>query len=385
MSSGYNHLVRYTTILFHLDGTFSPISAKKLLSLCMIFIVVACVPQSQPAVEAEPTIPPFQSAQNTPTPFPTATMIPTSTPTPVPPTATEIPLPAVPEEYLPYTIVYLRTRSYGGGQIETLEVMEEKENFTRYEIRYPSDGLTIYGFADVPKDEGSYPIIIMLHGYGETGEPTVIGPEAETADILADNGYLVLRSNMRGYPPSDSGDNLYRVGLAVDILNLIELVKGEANQSGPLENADPTHIGLWGQSLGGGVALRVATVSEDIKAMVLYSSISGDELKNAELFYGLSEEQIYLTELETPPDVMAYISPLNYFDKINASVKLYHSTTDDVVPSAWASETCDAMKANLVDIDCFYYIGADHTFSSGFKTDFRNTMLTFFETKLKGP
>jgi dipeptidyl aminopeptidase/acylaminoacyl peptidase len=224
----------------------------------------------------------------------------------------------------------------------------------------------------------------MMHGYGMSSVPTVLGPETETADILADNGYLVLRSNMRGYPPSDNGDNRYRVGLAVDILNLIALVKEQAGKLGPLENADLTRIGLWGQSLGGGVALRVATVSKDIKAIVLYSSISADELKNAKLFYGITKEQSYLSETETPPDVMAYISPLNYFDTISASVKLYHSLTDDVVPAAWATETCDAMKTKNIDVDCFYYIGADHSFSSGFKTDFRKTMLAFFDAKLKG-
>jgi dipeptidyl aminopeptidase/acylaminoacyl peptidase len=190
---------------------------------------------------------------------------------------------------------------------------------------------------------------------------------------------------MRGYPPSESGDELYRVGFAVDTLNLIALVKDQARQPGLFEKADPTRIGLLGQSLGGGVALRVATVSEDIKAMVLYSSISADESKNAELFHALTENQIYLKEIETPPEVMKYISPLNYFDKISASVKLYHSTTDDIVPPAWASETCDELQANNIDVDCFYYIGADHTFSSGFQTDFRNTMLDFFESKLKGP
>jgi dipeptidyl aminopeptidase/acylaminoacyl peptidase len=356
---------------------------KKLISLCLILAVTACVPQTRPLVEVEATLTPFQPVQNTPTPVPTATA--TSTSTPVPPTATAIPLPPVPEEYLPFTIAYLRTRSYGGGQLETLEVMEERENFTRYKIRYPSDELNIYGFVNVPKGEGPFPIIIIMHGYGRSSVPTVIGPEIETADILADNGYLVLRSNMRGYPPSDNGDNRYRVGLAVDILNLIALVKEQAGKPGPLENADPTRIGLWGQSLGGGVALRVATVSEDIKAMVLYSSISADESKNAELFYGITGEQIYLTEMGTPSDVMTYISPLHYFDTINASVKLYHSLTDDVVPAAWATETCDEMKTNHIDVDCFYYIGADHTFSSGFRTDFRKTMLTFFETKLKGP
>jgi dipeptidyl aminopeptidase/acylaminoacyl peptidase len=285
---------------------------------------------------------------------------------------------------LPYTIAYLRSRSYGDGQIEVLDVLEERENFTRYLLHYTSDGLNIYGFVNVPKGEEPFPIVIILHGYGKA-KSTVIGYANDSTDVFADNGYLVMHPNMRGYPPSDDGDNLYRVGMTVDVLNLIALVKDKVNLPLELQSADPARIGLLGQSLGGGVALRVATVSDDIKAMVLYSSISGDEHKNAELFYAMTEEQIYLTEMETPPDVMAYISPLNYFDTIKASVKLYHSLTDDVVPPAWATENCDALKANAIDADCFYYIGADHTFSSGFQTDFRDTMLDFFETHLKAP
>jgi dipeptidyl aminopeptidase/acylaminoacyl peptidase len=238
---------------------------------------------------------------------------------------------------------------------------------------------------NVPNDEGPFPIVILLHGYGRSRPSTVTGFGTRTADVFANNGYLVLHPNMRNYPPSDAGDNLYRVGMAVDVLNLIALIKEGAGQAGPFENADPDRIGVWGQSLGGGIALRVATISKDIKAMVLYSSISADESKNAELFYGITKEQSYLTEMETPSDVMMHISPLNYFDKINASVKLYHSTGDDVVPSAWAMETCDEMKANEIDVDCVYYIGADHNFEPNFHADFSDTMLAFFETQLKEP
>jgi len=356
---------------------------KMLLSFCLTLTVAACTPQNQSVDGVKPTFTPFQLTPNTSTSTPIT--VSTFTSTAVPHTATSISSPPVPEEYLPYTIYNLRARPYGGGQIEMLKTLEENDIFTRYEIRYLSDGLKIYGFLNVPKGAGPFPIIIMLHGYWRSSMPTVLGYASDVADIFAAQGYIVLHPNMRGYPPSDDGDNLYRVGLAVDVLNLIALVKGQAGQSGPLENADPARIGLWGHSLGGGVAIRVATISEDIKAMVLYSAISGDERKNAELFYGLTEEQIYQTEMETPPDVMAYISPLNYFDKINASVKLYHSLNDDVVPSAWAMETCDEMKANDIDIDCIYYITADHTFSSGFQTDFRDTMLDFFEIQLKEP
>lgn len=352
---------------------------KKLLTFCLIVMVVACTPQRQSALEVEATLTPFQLAQHTPALGPAVTS------TPDLPTATVTSLPEVSEAYLPYTIDYLRSRAYGGGQIETLDVMEEREKFTRYLIQYPSDGLNIYGFVNVPKREGPLPAIVMIHGYGDSSVSTVLGYTTEAADFFADDGYLVLHPNMRGYPPSDSGDNLYRVGLAVDVLNLIALVKDQAGQPGWLEKADPARVGLWGHSLGGDVALRVATVSEDVKAVLLYAAISADEFKNAELFYEITGEQTNLTEWKTPPDIMAYISPLNYLDKITASVKLYHGSADEIVPVAWAVETCDAMKANYIDVDCAYYIDGRHTFFSKFQPEFNNSMLIFFETYLMEP
>ncbi len=36
--------------------------------------------------------------------------------------------------------------------------------FTRTLINDPSDGLTIYGFIDVPRGPGPFPVIIALHG-----------------------------------------------------------------------------------------------------------------------------------------------------------------------------------------------------------------------------
>lgn len=349
---------------------------KKLLLFCLVITIAACTPQSQFVPGVVPTLTPFQPIQNPPT------LIPVPTSTPASPTTTIQPLAPVPEAYLPYTIDYLRNRAYGGGQIEILQVMEEKENFTRYLIRYPSDGLNIYGFVNVPKRDGPLPIIIMIHGYEDANTSTVLGYTIDTADFFADNGYLVLHPNMRGYPPSDNGDNLYRVGLAVDVLNLIALVKDGASQPGWLQSADPARIGLWGHSLGGGVALRVATVSEDIKAVLLYAAISGDESKNAALFYQITGTSTNLTELGTPPEIMAYISPANYFDKITASVKLYHGSADEVVPVAWAMETCDALKANAIDVDCTYYIDGKHTFFSKFQPEFNNSMLAFFAAHL---
>ena len=54
----------------------------------------------------------------------------------------------------------------------------------------------------------------------------------------------------------------------------------QGGQAGPLAKADPQPIGLWGHSMGGGIALRVLTVSDDVEAAVLYGAMSGDEALN---------------------------------------------------------------------------------------------------------
>src|SRR5512134_1864042 len=82
----------------------------------------------------------------------------TSTVVPIPPSATS---PAS-SAYEPYTIDFLRNRTYGGGNIEITEIVEETDTFTRYFIRYPSDELNIHGFANVPKGDGPFPVIIAI-------------------------------------------------------------------------------------------------------------------------------------------------------------------------------------------------------------------------------
>jgi len=91
-------------------------------------------------------------------------------------------------------------------------------------------------------------------------------------------------SELPGTPASDSdgSKNLFRVGFAVDVLNLAALVRQHGGQAGPLQKADPQAIGLLGHSMGGGIALRAAVVDPGIKAAVLYGAMSGDEKSNAE-------------------------------------------------------------------------------------------------------
>jgi len=281
--------------------------------------------------------------------------------------------------YEPYTIAHLRGRTYGSGSIEITEVMEETDAFTRYMIRYPSDGLSLYGFASVPKGEGPFPVIIVIHGLVDPATYQTLDYTTPVADTLTRAGYIVIHPNLRGYPPSSTGGNLFRVGMAIDVLNLTALIKSEAGPTELLDKAQVDRIGLWGHSMGGNVVLRVLTVSSDVKAAVLYASLSGDELKNAELLADPVSNPIFQAELSAPRYLFEQISPLHYYSDITSAIQVHHGQSDPVVPVRWAQQTCEALTKAGVENECIYYEYERHTFRSRVVNRFNRAMLRFYE------
>jgi dipeptidyl aminopeptidase/acylaminoacyl peptidase len=303
-----------------------------------------------------------------------------------PPTATASPLPTIsptPDPYYNWSNAYLRSRTYGGGQIEFLEVMDQNLYFTRYLIRYPSDGLNIYGFANVPNDEEIHPVIIALHGYIDPEVYNTLDYTTRYADALATAGYIVLHPNLRGYPPSDDGENLFRVGMAIDVLNLIALVQSQSGGTDPLGTANPASIGLWGHSMGGGISTRVITVSDDIRAAVLYAAMSGDEQTNYAAIREWSGQERGIEELSVPVEALTSISPMYFFDTISAPVSIHHGTADEQVPMSWSVTTCERLNLLGKNVECLYYENMPHTFYGQGEEQFIQNSIDFFNRYLK--
>ena len=218
-----------------------------------------------PTATATSTATPQPTATATSTATATATSTPTSTSTPSPaPTATATPTASpspTPDPFAAFTVDGLTARSYGDGELRIEQTLNVTDAFTRTLVTFPSDGLTIYGFMDVPRGEGPFPVVLVLHGYVDPATYNTLTYTTRYADALARAGYLVIHPNFRNWPPSDNGPEEYRVGQAVDVLNLIGQVKKQGGQPGPLQQADPEHLGIWGHSMGGGISQRVITVS----------------------------------------------------------------------------------------------------------------------------
>ena len=348
----------------------------KLLLLLCIFLLVACQPA---APTASPTPLP-------PTPRPTRTPAPSVTPIPPPtraPTWTaEAAASPTPELFFyRYTVEALRMRNYGGGKIELTQKTAETPLYNQYIFRYPSDGLTIYGYANIPRGEGPFSVIIMLHGAADPASYTIFEQDTGYADLLAQRGYIVLHPNYRNFAPSDPGENLFMAGYAIDALNLVALVKSEAGQTwSNLRTAKPGKIGLWAFSMGGAVAWRVLVVSPNIQAAFFYAPMSGDDIQNAKFFPGDPDAQ---ATLAMPAFAFLSTSPNYFYRDIDIPIDIHHGTADSVVPVEWSRQTCEQLKSLGKTVNCYFYEGADHSFSGQHGQKLQSRMNNFFDKYLK--
>jgi uncharacterized protein len=332
--------------------------------------VAQIIPTNTPAaatVLPPETVAPLPTA--TITPFPTATATPTPT--------------ATPDPYADLTIAALAARTYGGGELAIEGVIAETAAFTRYLITYPSDGLTIYGFMNVPHVGTQFPVAIVLHGYIPPSQYQTLAYTTRYADHLAANGYLVIHPNLRNYPPSDSGPDPFRTGYAADVLNLIAVIREQSlDETGVLRRADRERIHLWGHSMGGGIALRVATVNNEpyLRSIVLYGSMSGDEALNYERIRQWSGGSSGQFEREATPAQLAAISPIYHLDRLQAAVAVHHSLADDVVPVEWSQDLCARLEALAHPVVCYFYEDLPHTFRGNGDLLFMERVAAFYDS-----
>lgn len=282
------------------------------------------------------------------------------------------------------SIEQLRQRGYGGGKLVVERTLSQNTSFVRYLVRWPSEGLPQYGFMNVPKAPGKYPVVLVLHGYVNPYSYRTLTYTTRYADAIARMGYVVIHPNYRGHPPSEGNpEGVFRINYAIDVLNLAAILRQQAGQT-PLQKADGSRIGLWGHSMGGGIALRVSTIDPRIKAVLLYGSMSGDERKNArQIYYVFSGQSRGYEELNASDELIRAVSPIYYLQGTRAAFSVHHGTADEQVPYAWSVELCQRLKALGKSAECFSYRGARHIFAGASDQSFLSKTKAFFGRTLK--
>ncbi len=325
-----------------------------------------------------------------------------------PPTLTPSPTdtPTFSEWLFPYTIPGLRQHTYLSGEIELSEPLVETGLFTRYAIRYPSDGLTISGILQVPKvGSEPFPVILMNHGFFSRTVYVSGDGSDRAAEFLNRHGYLTLSSDYRSWGDSDSGPSLFYSGLVIDVINLMNALPS-------LPQADPERIGLWGHSMGGGVTLKVLAVDTRAKAAVLYSTVSADDADiinrwgpgcigdsiAGEQRYGCNSSDILLLDLPPgliqayqfavqDPTFLRQVSPITFVEDVTAPVQFHYGSDDGLLfsgtPPEWSQKAYQAFEDTGKSVGLFAYEGEKHSFTGDQWWAFMERSAHFFDKYVK--
>ena len=303
-----------------------------------------------------------------PTRVPRATPLPTRTPTPTP----------KPDPLWRYYISGMRGRRYPGGEVELHGLFGKSPDFTTYLIFYTSQGLRIGGMMNVPNGRGPFPVIILCHGYIHPDKYATGNDTWMEADYLAKNGYVTIAPDYRSHAASDDGVSFFHIGYAEDVLNLISSLH-------TVKKADTGRVGLWGHSMGGGVALKSAVVSKKVDAVVLFGSVSADERVNFANGMGDGPGAYGTLRFGTPnSNNLSYkrISPINYLH-FSPPLSIHHGTGDSIVPYEWSEDLFAAAQQEGTTSELYLYPDAEHTFRDQDWDLAMSRALAFFDEHVK--
>ena len=364
---------------------------KQRISLFFLILLAACQPQSVPSTKTLP--PPHVVIETmTPSPVPTKTLKPS-------------PTPSVEELIYPYTIEGLRQHAYRSGSIHIRATLEEKDEYTSYLIDYPSDGLTITGVMQIPKGEGPFPVIIMNHGfYSRSVYHSGDGTDRASV-ILVKRGYITLASDYRSWGDSDIDTSLFYSGLVIDVINLLNAVPS-------IPEADPSRIGMWGHSMGGGVTIKVLTIDSRVDAAVLYSTVSADhadiidrwgngcfgDIVQGEQAWGCNSSDVVPVELPAnlqsayrfaaeDADLLREVSPIFYLQYITAPIQIHYGTKDGWefagTPPDWSKKLYESLRGLNKEVELLGYDGEGHSFRPDPWFAFMGRVGRFFDARVK--
>lgn len=267
------------------------------------------------------------------------------------------------------TIQQLRDRKYSSPPLKIEKVFFEKDEYIAYLASYISDGLKIYGFLTVPKQK-SFGVVVFCRGYLEKEGYATDRQYVRYVDYLAKAGYVVFKSDYRGYGDSEgSEETIFEAGYAIDVLNAIEAIKNSFVIARRHDEAIPFEIAtllkvarndvfMWGHSLGGDITLKVLEVRSDIKAASIWSAPTAtyDKLIKRWQDRGERIELInqLISELGGPDENMQIYkqySPSSNLQYINAPIQLLHGKEDDKVPTLDSENLAGELKRLGKDVE----------------------------------
>lgn len=284
-----------------------------------------------------------------------------------------------------FTIAALRERPARAKdfRIRAAVGTQETAAYQKFPITYTSGALTLTGIMNVPSGpvpDGGFPVLILNHGLIDPKIYASGRGSKREQDFFSRRGYITVHPDYRGHASSSQNANPHHdfyAGYTEDVMALVEAIK---NYEGAL--MDASRIGMWGHSMGGGIAARIAVLSPDIRAFVLFAPISADAEEN---FYELGADEVRwlrATYGEAGADIYRRISPIEYFADVRAPVQFHHGAQDREVPMSFSEKMFETLTRLNKKAELFIYPGEAHEFADAWPLA-ASRALQFFDKYVK--
>lgn len=134
---------------------------------------------------------------------------------------------------------------------------------------------------NMPDSTQPVPAVLLLHGFGSSKDE-VGGMYARVATALAQKGIASLRIDFAGFGKSDGDTG------STTVESQLSQAKAAFAALKVTKNVDPNRMGVLGFSLGGGVAMLLASGQPmDVKSLVTWSSVGDFQ---ADMLGGLGQK-----------------------------------------------------------------------------------------------
>ncbi|MGB5721201.1 MAG: prolyl oligopeptidase family serine peptidase [Woeseiaceae bacterium] len=273
------------------------------------------------------------------------------------------------------------------GQIKAVgskQPLLESENLADLDyITYDArDGVPVRAYVTVPQGDPPFPLIVLPHGGPFVTETVVFD---EWAQMLANNGYMVVQPQYRGS---------FNYGLDFHLISFKNGGQGGHKMQDDKDDAalylverglaDPDRLAMFGWSYGGYAALVAASRQPQIYQCVIAGAAVADQLQQVNYY----RYQLRGAQKERQ---MAYregsINPIDEVAKVNVPILLIHGDVDQRVPVTHSNRYRKELDKHNKNYKYLELEGADHFYSTLFyrhQIALYETMIDFLENDCGG-
>lgn len=247
-------------------------------------------------------------------------------------------------------------------------------------ITYKSrDGKTIPAFITKPQGAGPHPLVVMPHGGPFVRESVYFD---EWAQLLANNGYMVLQPQYRGSR-----------GYGLDFYKTAFMAGGEGGKkmqddkddgvkyliSNGMVDADK--VAFFGWSYGGYAALIAAARTPNLYKCSIAGAAVADNFQQLNYYRDFLDSE-RASDIEQIKFWTESINPIKEVENVNIPLLVIHGSIDQRVPVRHAKKYVDELKNKDKPYEYIKLKDADHFSNTLFykhKMEFYPAMLEFLE------